>query len=356
MTNNKFLLCWSSYNLNFVYIATTEGSSQRNALKLHGEDATKAANLQGLFTELKTLDRENGKEDFFKIEFPAPETPDEERQKIFEEIRERLIQLFAASVQALIGDDNEPLMRDYVPVPGKGGPYFDKDDLDVLADDVRRLLDPEDNHFHAALADREVGAIKLLGQTLNFAIAHYDPRAAFKFFQIITRNVREQLAASGYVDHKLTELPWEGNGIYRKNILRQRLNVMMQFDYHFKNIRFVEMLHKRFPKQDRFWNELVDVFNAATRDLKVSNLNSEQWFYVLVSRLVRIQQMTRGLYDALLILTRQIRTATEPQQISAAIDTFTQQTLPAIFPPSPHAAASPSPSVEAPEAPEPKSS
>jgi hypothetical protein len=300
-------------------------------LKLHGPDATKATTLQALMRELKALDSENGKEDreFFQIEFPGIDTPEEERQRIFDEIRERVIQLLAANAIALTDlDDEKPLMRDYVPVPGQATRYFDKDDLGVLADDVRRLLKRNDTHFQSALADREVGAVQLLGRTLNFAMDHRDPRAAFKMFQRMTRGVRLPLQIAGlsvsedsvsFVDRELTELSWEED---RKNILRQRLQEMIQLDYHLKHPKLVEALQKRFPQQKKLWFQLVDSYNAATLDLGVKELKREEWFYILFSNLTKLQKMDRGLYDALKKLSRDIRTATQAPQISDAINAF----------------------------------
>lgn len=322
-------------------------------LKLHGEGATEAGNLQELFQELKALDGTNGKGDFFQIEGPNPaEMPEEDLVRIREEIRERVIQLFAASAAALIDTgDKKPLMRDYVPVPGQATRYFDKDDLGVFADDVRRLLDPNDSHFHAALADREVGAIQLLGKTLNFAIDHGDPRAAFKHFQRLTRGVRLGVSAPGVsipediippVDRELTELPWEReegdkskDGVYRKDILRNRLQEMITLDYRLKNPRLVETLRKRFPAQQRLLTQLVDGFNAATLDLNVPDFDREQWFFILFSNLekatAKTSKMGRKLYDELIKLARAIRIAGVAQHVSAAIDTFVQKTLPLIL-------------------------
>lgn len=317
-------------------------------LKLHGEGATKATNLQALFSELNALDGTNGKGDFFQIEGPNPaEMPEEDIIRIREEIRERVIQIFAASATAIIDADGKPKMRDYVPVPGKTTPYFDNDDLAVFADDVRRLLDPNDDHFHAALADRKVGVLQLLAHTFNFAIDHSDPRAAFKLFQRLTRGVRLSASAGGVpvpadiappADRELTELPWEReegdkskDGVYRKDILRNSLQEMITLDYRLKNPRFVETLRKRFPAQQRLLTQLVDGFNAATLDLNVPDFDREQWFFILFSNLEKAQKMGRKLYDKLAKLARAIRTAGIAQHVSAAIDTFVQKTLPPIL-------------------------
>lgn len=338
-------------------------------LRLHCEGATQAETLQELFVALKGLDAQNGNKDreFFQIEFPEADTP-EERARIFEEIRERVIQIFAASAIALTDSvDKQSIMRDYVPVPGQATRYFDKDDLSVLADDVRRLLDPNDAHFQAALADREVGALQLLGRTLNFAIDHGDPRAAFKLFQRLTRGVRLHVSAAGIsvpedvvpsVDRELTELPWEKDdeegpakgGAYRKDILRQHLQEMIHLDYRLKNPKLVEALQGRFPAQQKLLTQLVDSYNASTLDLGVPDLDREQWFFILFSNLEKAKKMSRGLFDALKKLSRDIRTATQAPQISTAINTFVQETLPPILAAS-TSSPSPQPSAESPAPP-----
>lgn len=318
-------------------------------LKLHGEGATKAETLQALFNELNALDGTNGKNDFFQIEGPNPaEMSAEDLVRIREEIREKVIQIFAASAASRTDpDDKKSRMRDYVPVPGQATRYFDNDDLGVLADDVRRLLDPTDDHFHAALSDRKVGVLQLLAHTLNFAIDHGDPRAAFKLFQRLTRGVRLSASAGGVpvpadiappADRELTELPWEKeegdkskDGVYRKNILGNRLQEMITLDYRLKNPRFVETLRKQFPSQQRLITQLVDSFNAATLDLQVPDADREQWFFILFSNLAEVKKMNRKLYDELAKLARTIRTAGIAQHISAGIDIFVQKTLPPIL-------------------------
>lgn len=319
-------------------------------LKLHGEDAPEVSNLTEVIAKLNELDDKyaalnNGKKpDSFQIEMPdLPDMP-AELAGIREEIRERLIILFIASAKSLIGSDGRPLMRDYVPIPGKATPYFDRDDLGVLADDVRSFLDPENPHFSQALTDREVGAIKLLGHTLNFAIEHGDPRSAFKFFARITGKVRLNIADAGVLInpaaprvslvHDITSFPWNKNerafsqgGLCRKDILRSRLNEMLQVDYRLKNQHLVEGLRGGFPQQEKLWTQLAVSYDAATLALKVDDFYREQWFYILFSNLAQLKRLTRVIYDGLVNLARQIRTATEPQQISGAIDTFVQQTL-----------------------------
>lgn len=333
----------------------------------NGQPATKARTLPSLFLEMEAADLEGlrlwqesgGKQgrdpndtDFFPVKLPSlTEDGEDKIVQLNERVRERIIALFVATVEGARTADKRLMLCNYYPVPGEVSPYCDSEDLAIAADSAGRLMDPRDPEFHAAIADRQVGVLRLLAEVLNFLHEHENPTAAFKYLQIFGRPVQTgevenvvALGEEGGIQHgqrpvlkNITELPWEQDddvpgqkGPFRASVLKQRFQVMETVTYKIRNQTQIDALNERF-KSDRGTLELLlnmqKAFETTAVRLKISARNATQWFNVLINSIAaHVNPQTIDSHrEALTNVLGEIQQAQSREALRDAIESFAQK-------------------------------
>lgn len=320
-------------------------------LSLTGPDATKATNLPLLMRELKALDEaapaDVADRNFYQIYVPVgwdfdqidllsrPDIAEEDAEAVKtlrREIREKIIELFRATAMVKDHDTQKPIFyrETYDVTPREYSRFFDEGDLAVMLDDIRLALQEDDPDFNAALRDRKAGVIAILERVYQFMHAHKDPRAAFKYFQRITRGG--------------VAMPWEkdeddtegAEGPFRKEEFLKRLKVMEVKDLGLKNEYLLkELSEKLLARQPALYRMLVSAYEAAMLDFEdVDELERVEWLNDLLVNL-RFHpekkteknqsvplKLTPQLVLALRELSRHIRKAEKKEDVKNAIAAF----------------------------------
>lgn len=273
------------------------GEVKLNVNLAEGSNATGARNFPQFFTELKLADRELGRNKP-PVEYSVVGTLGS--TKIRETARKRITDLFNAEVK-------------------------DSSLRKLLEGGVGSLLDSANPDFDEALADRGCGAIELLRLTYNDMMRRIerggDAAPAFVGFAQLVQGV--------------DRLPWKSrNGEQsRRDVLIERLERRRVVEFLVRNVQCFDSLCARMNGTADLLREIRANFMEAVSDLGINFNTSAQWFYVFAQNLAGFVKDTDTdkipeLKDALSEIRDIFESATKPQEISGAISTFVQRTLP----------------------------
>ncbi|PJC36578.1 hypothetical protein CO046_04975 [Candidatus Peregrinibacteria bacterium CG_4_9_14_0_2_um_filter_53_11] len=290
------------------------------SITFFGPDAVKAETMQDLYRQL-TINKEGN----FEVEFPAAGTP--ESAQAYETTRVTLLTLFRNGLTALKAQDGNSIMRLYYPTPGIPTAFFDEKDMEAALNTANMILNPNDPYFALMVADGEIGAIRVLGDTINMVNKYADARTAFVLLRMFARSHKE-----GEQEKMLAELPFD----QRKDVLVRRRNSMLAVSFRADNNYLIPELFKKFSDQadQQTLTGLVNAFDQNALRLKLTELQQSRWLFVLLNSLNSWQgAMTDPLREGLNSLVLAFNSAQKDEEVALKIDGFVdaviRPTLPA---------------------------
>ncbi len=275
-------------------------SPKKPGVRLYGEGSEKIKTLDDL-RAVMAAKGDTAEGELLPIELPSADLPQVALFAARNEVISKLYELVIATLEGLfeeLEDGKRRLrLRNEVPVQGMTSTGYSGADIEVLTDDMDRLINVRDPHFNEAIAHKELGVIALLKTVVDAINRNGDPQAVFIAFRNLGLRINvgvryplgtEQVVRREFASMDLAELPWEGENpvLSRRNVLQERVDENFKYPEYFRIVAGdIKIFQQKFGAQFGLLRTVMQSMSAATRIVHTSRYFNAMWQYKIMHEL-----------------------------------------------------------------------